>query len=926
MSQNKFSQQSINLPEISLPENFFSNFEEITNKYADIDKKKSDTKYYDNGNDINDIINYKNDINKIKFHPLNKTEYAELIFDSPRAKKIYKSNGKTDEDLFLKEEEDEDGNIFRYFLKSDIYNKNKNKKNNYDINYWDIEKSNNCIIPNFKELLKFQPWDEDVEFINEHLLNNKPFKPMQKEIINSVLMDKDIFVFMPKKSQKYICYQIPSIISNDMITLVVLSSNELINGQVKLMNELGIKVLNLETFDDENCINIEQNLQNENLEERVKLMYVTPEKLFKNKNILNLAMKLYDDKKLKRIIIDEINLMSKWDRNFREDYFELKKIKEYLKNVKILGFSSTPYVKIRDDVINLLNMKKVLYFKISYNKPNIYFEVKNKKDIIYNPIDDFGRIIKNYYENKSGIIYCNSKKECDEISDILNKKYNINCLCYNEELSDEEKNQIVDKWTKEEIGIIVTNKNLILGVNKINVRFIINYNIPKSFDIYYKQIESAGIDGEASRCILYYSASEFENIYNSIINNKNIDIIQKVEELRELRKFKSYCEEENECRRVLLLSYFNENTKKDNCFHMCNNCMKSLNYEYIDCSKEAKIILGLLIKLKKENCTLNLINDILKGNNKQYSDEISKNTIEYFGKLSDYKSEEINKLIFQLIIKGHINEYIINERTSIYNITDFGQRFYNDENMADGIILIKVVNNNGNSDNSEKVISINNNTLKEEKYVYHRNYQNNIYYNNKTSLKNQYKIENTKDYGLCEPTEFDDLFEQLKNIRREILKKENEKRRNKAINGNFIPLNLQDIFTDTGLKELVRKLPTKIEDFSKELILAEDKNNINLYGNEFLPTIIKFINIYNIDINKRKEIRKNYLYDNDKIYNFDVYKEEEKKMSNDKKYVFIGLKRYGEKSQQFNNNIGNNAFDRLANKNKTKKNKKAKFL
>ena len=185
MSQKKLSQQSFNLPEISLPDNFFSNFEEITNKYANLDQKLSTTKNIDINNynikDNND--SFINDMKNIKFHPINKAEYAELIFDSPKAKKIYKNQRTSNGDIFLKEE---DSNIFTHFLKSDFYLKNRNKRNNNDMNYLDDDKNNNCVIPNFKEILKPQSWDDDVEFINENIFTNKSFKPFQKEIINSI--------------------------------------------------------------------------------------------------------------------------------------------------------------------------------------------------------------------------------------------------------------------------------------------------------------------------------------------------------------------------------------------------------------------------------------------------------------------------------------------------------------------------------------------------------------------------------------------------------------------------------------------------------------------------------------------------------------------------------------------------------------------
>ena len=834
MSQNLFSQQSMELPDISLPDNFFSNFDEITNKYKNIEL---------NNNNKNIDEEYKKDYptflnginNNINFHSFNKIENPELIFDSPKAKKVskFEKNRMNNFDSNLDNEKEI---IFNEFLNSNAYY--NNKKNKYYYDKLEIEKNDRIIKPNLKEILSPKSWDDDVVFINENLFNNKGFKAIQKEIINSVLMNKDIYAFIPSELEKSICYEIPSIVLNDSVTLIVLSSISLINKKIESLENLGIKVLNLESDTIKN-INIEKILNNENLEESIKILFITPE-IIKKKEIMDLLIKLYENRKLKRIIIDEINYMSEWDKNYRQDYSELKNIKENFKNIGILLFSNNPSKIIRDDVIHILNLKNVLYFNKSYNKPNLFFEVRNKKNKIDEVIDDIMNIIKKNYNNESGIIYCNSKEESEIIYKIMKNNYNINISFCHEELADDQIKDINNKWIKDEIKVMITNINSLFH-KKPNIRFAIHYDIPKNIKIYYEQIEIVGKDGEPSKCILYYNNSE-TNKRKSLICNEIKNKENEKEELRELSKIINYCEEESECRRVLLLSYFNEDFKKERCHHMCDNCNKNKYYNNFDCTKECKIILSLLYNNKNRNYYAEQIIDILKGiNNENYEKMINRS--EYFGKLSLFNKDEINKMINLLIIKEYIDEYITNDNSTIHSILEInnlGEKFYKSNDIIINIALNRKFNNGMNLNSN-----------------YHRNYNINIYHENKKILGNEYKIENTEDYGLCEPCEFYDLLEQLKNIRREMLKKENDKRKNSSKDGDFIPLKLDDIISDISLKEIVRNLPTKLEDLSKENIL--DK-----YADKILSIIIKFINIYDIDINKRKENREINLYYGDK--------------------------------------------------------------
>jgi len=174
---------------------------------------------------------------------------------------------------------------------------------------------------------------------------------------------------------------------------------------------------------------------------------------------MDLLIKLYENRKLKRIIIDEINYMSEWDKNYRQDYSELKNIKENFKNIGILLFSNSPSKIIRDDAINILNLKNVLYFNKSYNKPNLFFEVRNKNSKIDEVIDDIMNIIKKNYNNESGIIYCNSKEECEKIYKIMKNNYNINVNFCHEELTDDKIKDIKNKWINDKIKVIITTIN-----------------------------------------------------------------------------------------------------------------------------------------------------------------------------------------------------------------------------------------------------------------------------------------------------------------------------------------------------------------------------------------------------------------------------------------------------------------------------------
>jgi ATP-dependent DNA helicase RecQ len=479
------------------------------------------------------------------------------------------------------------------------------------------------------------------------------FKGNQEPIIKNVLEGRDTFVLMPTGGGKSLCYQLPAVMKEG--TAIVISPLiALMKNQVDAMR-------NFSTDDDvahflnSSLTKTEINrVKKDVLSGSAKLLYVAPESLTKEENIeflKNIQISFY--------AIDEAHCISEWGHDFRPEYRRIRPLIDTIGRSPIIALTATATPKVQHDIQKNLGIIDADVFKSSFNRPNLYYEVKSKQDVTKEII----KYIKNN-SGKSGIIYCLSRKKVEEIAEVL-KVNGIKSLPYHAGMDSATRTMNQDKFLMEEADIIVATIAFGMGIDKPDVRFVIHYDIPKSLEGYYQETGRAGRDGGEGNCIAYYSYNDIVKL-EKFMQGKPIAEQEIGKQL--LLETVSYAES-SVCRRKLLLHYFGEEYQKDNC-EACDNCLHpKAQFE----GNEAVVSVLETILAVREKFKADHISNILSGKVTSAIKSYKHHKLEFFGIGEDKDEKFWNMVIRQALIAKLLTKDI--ENYGLLKLTQKGMEF-----------------------------------------------------------------------------------------------------------------------------------------------------------------------------------------------------------------------------------------------------------
>lgn len=480
------------------------------------------------------------------------------------------------------------------------------------------------------------------------------FKGDQEQIIQNLLDGNDTFVLMPTGGGKSLCYQLPSLLMEG--TAIVISPLiALMKNQVDVISNLSEQEGTAHYLNSSlNKAAIDQ-VKTDIIEGRTKLLYVAPESLTKEDNVDFLKTV-----KISFYAIDEAHCISEWGHDFRPEYRRIRPIVNEIGPAPIIALTATATDKVRSDIKKNLGIIDAKEFKSSFNRPNLYYEVRPKtKDVD----KDIIRFIKQH-PGKSGIIYCLSRKKVEELAAIL-RANDIKAAPYHAGLDSTTRTQTQDDFLMENIDVIVATIAFGMGIDKPDVRFVIHYDIPKSLEGYYQETGRAGRDGGEGLCIAFYSYKDLQKL-DKFMEGKPVaeqDIGRQL-----LAETAAYAET-SVCRRKMLLHYFGETYTKDNCGN-CDNCLRPKTQ--IEAKDQLVTVLNAVLAVK-ENFRADYIIDFIIG---KETDEIVAHhheELENFGAGADDDDKIWNPVIRQALIAGYLYKEV--ENYGLLKVTTAGKKF-----------------------------------------------------------------------------------------------------------------------------------------------------------------------------------------------------------------------------------------------------------
>jgi len=479
------------------------------------------------------------------------------------------------------------------------------------------------------------------------------FKGEQEAIIKNVLDGNDTFVIMPTGGGKSMCYQLPALLSEG--TAIVISPLiALMKNQVDAIRGFGSDD-GIAHFLNSSLTKTEtQQVKKDILKKRTKLLYVAPESLTKEENVAFLK-----EIKISFFAIDEAHCISEWGHDFRPEYRRLRPIIEQIGKLPIIALTATATEKVQQDIQKNLNMLNATIFKSSFNRPNLYYEIRPKVDVLKEII----KYIKNH-SGKSGIVYCLSRKKVEEVAETLNVN-GIKALPYHAGLDAGARAKHQDMFLMEKADVIVATIAFGMGIDKPDVRFVIHHDIPKSLEGYYQETGRGGRDGREGKCVAFYSYKDIEKL-EKFMKGKPVAEQEIGKQL--LVETVAYAET-SVCRRRVLLHYFGEVYDQDNC-HSCDNCLHPKTQ--MEAQEEVQLLLETVVAVKEKFAADHIVN-VITGKEDKTIKDYQHNGLEVFGEGADQDPKFWTAVIRQTLLAGLLSKDIDNY--GLLKITPKGKDF-----------------------------------------------------------------------------------------------------------------------------------------------------------------------------------------------------------------------------------------------------------